>query len=131
MVRLEVPARPGYVLLARLALAAVCRLTPLGHEDVADLKLAVTEAANSLVGDSGEPAGPLQPLPDPEEEGTLRFRFELLEQKLRVRVECDGELDISEQERELSRAIINATVDECLSEPGAITLTKQLVEPAG
>src|SRR3954453_16141692 len=48
-VRLTVPAKPEYIVLTRLALSAVCRLTPLQPEDVADLKLAVTEAATGLV----------------------------------------------------------------------------------
>ncbi len=129
VVRLEVPARPGYVVLARLALSAVCRLTPLGDEDVADLKLAITEAANSFVGSSEEPAGPLHPVPGPEE-GTLRFRFELLEAELVVEIQCDGDVDISEEELELSRAIIDATVDECQSQPGVIKLLKRLPAPA-
>lgn len=131
MVRLEVPARPGYVVLARLALSAVCRLTPLSDEDVADLKLAVTEAASIFVGDPDESAGPLQPVPGPDEEGTLRFRFELLESELTVDIECDGDIDISEEERELSRAIIAATVDESQSQPGSIKLVKRLPAPAG
>jgi hypothetical protein len=129
VVRLEVPARPGYVVLARLALSAVCRLTPLSDEDVADVKLAITEAASTFVGPADEPAGPLRPVPGPDEEGTLRFRFELLETELTVGIECDGETDISEDERELSRAIIAATVDECESHPGAIKLVKRLPAP--
>ena len=36
-------------MLARLALSAVCRLTPLEPAEVADLKLAVTEAATEFV----------------------------------------------------------------------------------
>ena len=48
-VALTIPARPEYLVLARLALSAVCRLTPLSPEEVADLKLAVTEAANDFV----------------------------------------------------------------------------------
>ena len=132
--RLEVPARPGYIVLARLALSAVCRLTALGDEDVADLKLAITEAATAYVGDgeAGEPAGLLQPVPNPgEEEKTLQFAFELLEEELVVEVACDSDVDISEEELELSRAIINATVDDCQSRPGSITLVKRLPEPAG
>ena len=46
---LTIPARPDYLVLARLALSAVCRLTPLSPEEVADLKLAITEAANDFV----------------------------------------------------------------------------------
>lgn len=133
-VRLEVPARPGYVVLARLALSAVCRLTALGDEDVADLKLAITEAATAFVGESDEdePTGLLQPVPDPEdEETTLRFAFELTDDSLVVEVECDCDIDISEEELELSRAIINATVDDCQSRPGSITLVKRLTPAAG
>lgn len=39
------PARPEYLLLARLALTGVARLTQADEEAVADLRLAVTEAA--------------------------------------------------------------------------------------
>ena len=48
-VSLGIPAKPDYLVLARLALSAVCRLTPLAPEEVADLKLAITEAANDCV----------------------------------------------------------------------------------
>ena len=40
-VSLTIPARPDYLVLARLALSAVCRLTPLSPEEIADLKLAI------------------------------------------------------------------------------------------
>src|SRR5437763_10378373 len=49
-VSLTMPAKPEYLVLARLALSAVSRLTPLEHEQVADLKLAVTEAATYIMG---------------------------------------------------------------------------------
>jgi hypothetical protein len=132
-VRLELPARPGYIVLARLALSAVCRLTALEDEDVADLKLAITEAATAFVGDAEEdtPAGTLEPVPDPGEETTLRFSFELRDTELVVEVVCDCDIDISDEELELSRAIINATVDECQSRPGSITLVKYLAGSAG
>lgn len=39
------PARPDYLLLARLALTGVARLTQADEEAVVDLRLAVTEAA--------------------------------------------------------------------------------------
>jgi len=39
------PARPEYLLLARLALTGVARLVPVDEEALADLRLAVTEAA--------------------------------------------------------------------------------------
>src|SRR4051795_10833787 len=49
-VSLSMPAKPEYLVLARLALSAVTRLTPLEPEQVADLKLAVTEAATYIMG---------------------------------------------------------------------------------
>jgi serine/threonine-protein kinase RsbW len=42
---LVVPARPEYLLLARLALTGVARLAQADEEALADLRLAVTEAA--------------------------------------------------------------------------------------
>src|SRR3954465_13407622 len=71
-VSLTIPARPDYLVLARLALAAVCRLTSLSPEEVADLKLAITEAANDYVEES----------PPDAEEGRLDFRFRLLDDRL-------------------------------------------------
>ena len=49
-VSLTMPAKPEYLVLARLALSAVCRLTPLEPEQVADLKLAITESATYIMG---------------------------------------------------------------------------------
>ena len=49
VVRLTFPAKPDYLLLARLALSGVARDLPLGDELVADLKLAVTEACGNAV----------------------------------------------------------------------------------
>jgi len=44
-VTLVFPARPEYLVLARLALTGVARLVHANEEAVADLRLAVTEAA--------------------------------------------------------------------------------------
>src|SRR5947208_14295686 len=71
-VALTIPARPDYLVLARLALSAVCRLTPLSPEEVADLKLAITEAANDFVEDSRAH----------EHEGRLSFSFRLMDDRL-------------------------------------------------
>ena len=43
--KLVFPARPEYLLLARLALTGVARLAQADEETLADLRLAVTEAA--------------------------------------------------------------------------------------
>jgi len=48
-VRLLFPAKADYLLLARLALAGLARGLPLDEAEVADLKLAVTEACGNAV----------------------------------------------------------------------------------
>jgi serine/threonine-protein kinase RsbW len=118
-VSLTIPARPDYLVLARLALAAVCRLTPLAPEEVADLKLAITEAANDYVDDS-------RPLDD---ESRLHFGFHLGDDRLNMELEGPG-TDISAMEQELSRAIIEATVDECAFEGSRTRLVKYLTAAA-
>jgi serine/threonine-protein kinase RsbW len=114
-VSLTIPARPDYLVLARLALSAVCRLTPLSPEEVADLKLAITEAANDYVDDA-------RPLDD---ESRLNFSFRLLEDRLTM--ELDGPSSpVAAVEQELSRAIIEATVDESVFSAGQTRLVKYL-----
>lgn len=130
-VKLAVPARPGYVLLGRLALSAVCRLTPLEDHDVQDLKLAITEAASAFVGHGDDPAGPLAPEVDTEREQLLHFEFELGDTELAVEVACDADGALTEEERELSEAIVEATADRCESRPGAIRLVKRLAPAEG
>src|SRR5688500_16261965 len=71
-VTLETPAQPDYGVLARLALSAVCRQSPLAPEEVADLKLAITEAATYIMG--GERR---QSARDVDEQTPLTFTFEL------------------------------------------------------
>lgn len=48
-VRLRFPAKPEYLLLARLALAGLARSISIEDETLADLKLAVTEACGNAV----------------------------------------------------------------------------------
>ena len=118
-VALTIPARPDYLVLARLALSAVCRLTPLSAEEVADLKLAITEAANDFVDDSR---------PD-DDEGRVHFAFRLLDDRLLL--ELDGPTsEVVDVEQELGRAIIDATVDECHFDTGRTRLVKYLAEPS-
>jgi hypothetical protein len=112
-VSLTIPAQAGYLVLARLALSAVCRLTPLEAVEVADLKLAVTEAANEFVSE-GEPT-----------DATIDFDFRLANERLVLELSgaraCDTELEL-----ELSRAIIDATVDESDFAPDRTVLVKRL-----
>jgi serine/threonine-protein kinase RsbW len=49
VVRLTIPARAEYITLCRLALTGIARLRSLSEELLADLKLALTEAASNSV----------------------------------------------------------------------------------
>jgi len=116
-VSLTIPARPDYLVLARLALSAVCRLTPLSPEEVADLKLAITEAANDYVDESR----------GLEDESRLNFAFHLGDEALLM--DLDGSAGpVAASEQELSRAIIEATVDKAEFADGRTRLVKYLSE---
>lgn len=112
-VHIKVPAKPDYLVLARLALSAICRLTPLEHNEVADLKLAVTEAATMFVGNGRDP------------DNLIEFSFRLDDDRLEL--ELRGvPTDTPESEQELSRAIVEATVDEVALNEGRALLVKRL-----
>jgi serine/threonine-protein kinase RsbW len=116
-VSLTIPARPDYLVLARLALSAVCRLTPLSPDEVADLKLAITEAANDYVDDARSL----------EDESRLSFSFHLGDDRLLM--DLDGKAGpVAASEQELSRAIIEATVDQAEFGDGRTRLVKYLNE---
>lgn len=112
-VQLSVPAKPGYLVLARLALSAICRLTPLEPAEVADLKLAVTEAAAEYVAEENDP------------DAALSFRFRLGEDKLELEL-VGAPVGTPANEQELSRAIVEATVDESRFDSDRTLLVKRL-----
>jgi serine/threonine-protein kinase RsbW len=116
-VSLGIPAKPEYLVLVRLALSAVCRLTPLGPDEVADLKLAVTEAATGRV-------RPDQPGDDESPE--LRVGMKLDDNRLEVTLNGGAQADMADEERELSKAIIEATVDQYEDSGESTRLVKQL-----
>ena len=121
-VSLTIPAKPDYVVLARLALSAVTRLSPLSPEEGADLKLAITEAATYIMG--GERR---QSARDGEEESALlTFTFELGDDSLALGVSGDELPTVSDEERELSLALIRATVDSHEYADGTMRLVKHL-----
>ena len=105
-------------MLARLALSAVCRLTPLSPEDVADLKLAITEAANDFVDDESD------------DESRLNVSFVLEDRQLVVKLDGPPALE-PPGEQELGRAIIEATVDETRFEEGRTEIVKDLPQAEG
>jgi serine/threonine-protein kinase RsbW len=120
-VSLAIPAKPDYVVLARLALSAVCRLSPLAPEEVADLKLAITEAATYVMG--GERRHSAREGDDSER---LTFTFDLGDDALELSVVGTELPTVSDEERELSLALIRATVDSYEYADGAVRLTKRL-----
>lgn len=117
-VSLTIPARADLIGLARLALSAVCRQTRLGPDEVAELKLALTEAAGAFVSDRpGSVDGAA---------GRVSFDFAAEAERLVIDVAGSEQRPIADEERELSRAILEATVDECRPSPGQVRLVKYL-----
>ena len=79
VVRLVIPARTEYLILARLALAGIARGTPIDESTLADLKLAVTEACGNAVRHA-----------HPSEHGFVRVDFDLEDGTIEIRVEDAG-----------------------------------------
>ena len=109
-VTLAIPPKPDYIVLVRLALSAICRLTPLQPDDVADLKLAVSEVATERLTGAGE--------------GSVRLCFDLLDDRLVVDLEAAAAPSGSEDP--LSRAIVEASVDEVVYDDSSVRLVKRL-----
>ena len=115
-VSLAIPPKPDYIVLARLALSAICRLTPLPPDDVADLKLAVSEVASGRLGAASE---------EP-----VRLLFKLEDDRLVVDLDA-GALPAGSDDA-LSRAIVEATVDEVTYGESSVRLVKRLPDsPSG
>jgi serine/threonine-protein kinase RsbW len=79
VVRLTMPARAEYLILARLALAGIARKVPMSEEALADLKLAVTEACGNAVRHAYGSDG-----------GVVRVVYELDAEQIEITVEDDG-----------------------------------------
>jgi hypothetical protein len=107
---LAIPPKPDYIVLARLALSAICRLTPLQPDDVADLKLAVSEVATERIAGTSE--------------GSVRLAFELQDDQLVVDLHAGSAPSGSEDA--LSRAIVEATVDEVVYGDSSVRIVKRL-----
>ncbi|MFL5913685.1 MAG: ATP-binding protein [Gaiellaceae bacterium] len=121
-VSLTMPAKPEYLVLARLALSAMCRLTPLEPEQVADLKLAITEAATYIMGgerrsEAREGTGEASP---------IHYSYCIEDDRMVLEVSGEEQPTLSEEERQLGRAIVQAVVDENSFEPGVVRLVKNL-----
>ena len=80
VVRLTIPAKAEYIALCRLALTGFARLRPLSAELLADLKLALTEAASNSVRHAY-----------PDGDGKVEIRYELRGDVLTIDVSDEGE----------------------------------------
>jgi serine/threonine-protein kinase RsbW len=110
-VRLTIPARAEYITLCRLALTGIARVRSFSDELLADLKLALTEAASNSVRHAyGE-----------DRAGVVEISYELLPDRLVIEVTDEGGgFDPAEAEgapEELSEgglgiAIIRAIADQ-------------------
>src|SRR5919109_3121653 len=79
IVRLTIPARAEYITLCRLALTGIARLRALSDELLADLKLALTEAASNSVRHAYG-----------EDVGIVEISYELLPDRIVIEVTDDG-----------------------------------------
>lgn len=99
------------MVLARLALAAVCARTALEPGDVADFKLAITEGATAFVDE-------LSP-------HRLTFTF-LIGNDIVVEIGGPPTVGPDHHDGDLSRSIIEATVDDSEWEGDTLRLRKAL-----
>jgi serine/threonine-protein kinase RsbW len=134
VVRLSFPAKPDYLVLARLALSGFARELPVGDELLADLKLAVTEACGNAVrhayADGAGDVSVSYVVSDGELEMIVEDQgsgLEASEVKHRTSVPLEGGMGMS---------IIRTIVDELDVQPGAdgrgtvVRMTKRLT-PVG
>ena len=116
-VRLTIPARPEYITLGRLALAALAGVRPVSDETLHDLKLALTEACTNSVKHAYDEGG----------EGTVDILYELQPDRLAVEVgdagagfeprDSNGVNGEDLSEGGLGIEIIRAVTDEVEIEP--------------
>ena len=105
-VRLEVPASPEYLRLARIMAAGVASRIGFTFDEVEDLRIAIDELCFSMVGPKGRA-------------GSLRLRYVMLPDGLAV----EGAAHFTDDAHpvpglsNLSRQILSAVTDECELEP--------------
>ena len=126
-IRLSFPAKPDYLLLARLALSGIGRTTPVSDELLADLKLALTEACGNCVRHA---------YPDGVGDVSVAYAFD--GEALEMVVEDQGvgidraPSKPATDESGMGMAIIRTVVDELEIRPGAdgrgtiVRMTKRL-----
>jgi serine/threonine-protein kinase RsbW len=133
-VSLEIPPKPQFVSLCRLALTAICREHRFTDDDIADLKLAITEACSNSIRHAYD---------ENEEAASKVFvTYEVQEDRLVVEVrdhgrgfEYEGANTDDLPEGGLGISIIRAVCDEFEvltldDEPGAALRLTKLRTPA-
>lgn len=129
VIRLSFPAKPDYLLLARLALSGIGRTTPVADELLADLKLALTEACGNCVRHA---------YPDGPGDVSVAYAFgqdeiEMIVEDQGVGIE-EGVADRSSTTNDsgMGMSIIRTVVDQLEIRPGAdgrgtvVRMTKRL-----
>jgi len=140
-VRLRFPAKPDYLLLARLALGGVVRDIPVGPELLADLKLAVTEACGNAVrhayGDGDGLVDVAFVVNDDRLEMVVEDRGSgIALPKLEELLEAEPKFETKPVDGGMGLAIIRAIVDELDVRGGddgrgtVVHMTKYLADPA-
>jgi serine/threonine-protein kinase RsbW len=136
VVHLRFPAKPEYLLLARLTLSGIARELPLGDEVLADLKLALTEACGNVVRHAYT-----------DGDGDVSVFFSIDDRRILMTVQDDGDgirapdaIDESPVQAPLEggmgMSIIRAIVDELAVEPGndgrgtVVRMVKNLTPPS-
>lgn len=136
VVQLRFPAKPDYLLLARLTLSGIARELPLGDEVLADLKLALTEACGNVVRHAYT-----------DGDGDVSVLFSVDDRRILMTVEDDGDgirapdalgetPAESPLEGGMGMSIIRAIVDELEVEPGhdgqgtIVRMVKYLTPPS-
>lgn len=130
-VSLEIPPKPQFVSLCRLALTAICREHRFTDDDIADLKLAITEACSNSIRHAYEDAGD-------GHASKVFVTYEVLDDRLVVEVrdhgrgfQYEGANTDDLPEGGLGISIIRAVCDDfevlsLVDEPGAaLRLTKR------
>jgi len=106
VVELQIPCRPEYVSVVRLAVAGVASRLPFGYDVIEDIKQAVAEACNNAI-EHGKPAG-LSP-----DEATVVVRCKVTNSALQIEVIDQGPgFDPERTEKGLGMAIMEALMDE-------------------
>ena len=106
VVELQIPCRPEYVSVVRLAVAGVASRLPFGYDEIEDIKQAVAEACNNAV-EYGRPPG-LTP-----DEATVVVRCLVTDTALEVEVLDRGPgFDPERTEKGLGMTIMEALMDE-------------------